>query len=128
MPANPNALLQKVSNDERTKGLMTVFTALGREEQLALLEWSRAICIKLSSVIERQSLETGRADGIDLPAPKPYVELALKIGVIRALTTDNQDLLDGCAKAYKQVLGDGKYKSLEEFQNIVLLSLHLSKW
>lgn len=128
MATDINTLLQKVSNNERASGLMTVFQALPREEQVALLEWARTICIKLSSVMEKQSLDTARPESVDLPAPKPFIELALKVGAIRALTTDNKDLLDGCQKAYKHVLGDAKYKVFEDFEETVLLTLHLSKW
>lgn len=128
MSANITSLLQKVSNDERSIGLMTVFSALSREEQVALLEWSRSICIKLASFMERQSLDSVRADSIDLPAPKPYVELALKVGAIRALTTGNEDLLTACTKAFKQVLGEARLKHFDEFQETVKLSIHIAKW
>lgn len=128
MAIDINALLQKVSNSERTSGLMTVFQALSREEQVTLLEWARAISVKVASFLEKQSLDTGRNESMDLPAPKPSIELALKVGVIRALTTDNKDLLDGCNRAFKDVVGEARYKNFEDFQEMVRLALHLSKW
>lgn len=129
MTANVDALVHKVSDLERVSGLMSVFQSLSREEQVALLEWARSICIKLAGVIEKRSLtEGGRTESVVLPTPKPFVDLALRVGAMRALTTGNEDLLDGCKKAYRQILGDSKYKALEEFEKVVLLTLHLAKW
>lgn len=129
MAGDATALVQKVANSERNLGLMTLFQSLSREEQVALMEWARAICIKLSSFVEQQSLsEIGRTGQLDLPAPKPFIELALKVGAIRALTTDNTNLMEGCMRAFKDVLGDTKLREFEHFQEMVLLHLHLAKW
>jgi len=124
-------LLQKVTNSERESGTMTVFQSLSKDEQVALLEWSRSICVKLASYIEKRAVisHLGGSEKLDLPLPKMYVELALKIGVIRAQATNNPELLKGCETAFKEVLGgETRIKAFEEFKHLVALMLQLSKW
>lgn len=130
MADDMNSLLQKVSNSERVNGLMSTYLALPKEEQLPLLEWARSISMRLAGYIEKQSVieNTGSNDHVDLPVPKIYVELALKVGIIRAISTNNTELLEGCDSAYRHVMGDTKAKGLEEFKNTVSLALQLSKW
>ena len=130
MTEDINGLLQKVSNTERANGLMSTFQNMPKEEQLPLLEWARSICIRLASYIEKQGVieATGSSDHVDLPVPKIYVELALRVGIIRALSTNNTELLTGCEHAYRHVMGDNKAKALDDFKQVVTLSLQVAKW
>lgn len=125
-----NALLQKVTNSERVAGLMATFQNLPKEEQLPLLEWARSISMRLANYIEKHALieASGSSEHVDLPVPKIYVELALKIGMIRGISTNNTELITGCEQAYRQIMGDTKVKNIEEFKQIVTLTLQLGKW
>lgn len=130
MPDNHNPLLQKVADNERMVGLMNTFLGLSKEEQVALMEWARGICMKLAAMQEKQQVLTnsGGKESIDLPAPKMFIEIALKVGLIRAIMTGNTELEAGCDNMYKHIFGDAKFKLLEEFKEIVLSALRLSKW
>ena len=130
MPDKNSALLQKVADSERMVGLMNTFLGLSKEEQVALMEWARGICMKLAATQERQLVVTnsGGKESLDLPAPKMFIEIALKVGLIRALMTNNTELVLGCDNMYKHIFGDAKFKLLEEFKELVVSALRLSKW
>lgn len=130
MQAEISPFLQKVAEAERSEGLMNVFLRLSKEEQIALLEWARSIVTHLAGVQEKQNaLSMNNLSGsVDLPAPKMYIEIALKVGMIRALMTKNEDLSRGCESMYKQVFGEQKFKMLDQFKELVTLAIHVSKW
>lgn len=130
MPNEISPFLQKIAETERTEGLMSVFLRLAKEEQIALLEWARSITTSLASVQEKQATLSinGLSGSIDLPAPKMYIEIALKVGIIRALMTKNEDLLHGCDNMYKHVFGEQKHKLLDQFKELATLAIQVSKW
>lgn len=129
MPA-VTPLLQKIADLERNQGLMTIFQHLSREEQLALMEWSRAMCIELASMVELQEVYklSGRNDNIDLPVPKIFIEIALKTAAIRGIMAGNDDLQTGCDTMYKHIFGESKAKAFDVFKDNVRLAVQLSKW
>lgn len=130
MSNDMNMFLEKFSAAERNSGTMTTFQSLPKEEQVALLEWSRATCMQIGVFVEKQTAtsQSGKGDGGTLPVPKFHAEIAIKIGVIHALARENTELLQGCEAAYKHVFGDQKFKTLEDFKRTVTLILQLSRW
>ena len=130
MSAEITSLLDSVIQGGGAAGLMSTFQSLPKEKQTALMEWARSMCIQLARYVEQASLAqaTGSSAALNLPAAKIYVELALKIGIIRAIGTNNDDLLKGCDQAVRQVLGETKISAIENFKDTVRLALRLSKW
>ena len=123
-------LLQQITSSERTSGLMNIFMGLSQEQQVALMEWARSLCMKIAAYIEQHAAmeASGMMTTLNLPAPKMYIELALKIGMIRAVSADNEELAKGCEQACRTVLGDNKVKDVTDFKETVRLAQRLSKW
>ncbi|MCC8189602.1 MAG: hypothetical protein LIP77_03045, partial [Planctomycetes bacterium] len=92
MPVDVNVILQKLGENERTNGMMNAFQALPREEQIQVLEWSKTMCMRLAAMMEKQKVveNSGRAEPVDLPAPKMFVDTALRIGVVYAMLHQNK--------------------------------------
>lgn len=130
MQGEISPFLQKIAETERTEGIMSVFLRLSKEEQISLLEWARSLCMQLASSQEKQvSLALNSLHGtVDLPAPKMFIEIALKIGIIRGLMTKNEDLVHGCEAMHKNVFGEQKHKIIESWKEIVALAIDVSKW
>lgn len=122
--------LQKISASERSSGMMTAYQSLSKEEQLKLLEWARAACIRLANYLEKQSMLilTGANEHVDLPVPKIFADIALKVGIIHGTFRDMPDLIEGCVNTYRLVFGEAKHKVIDDFKEIARLTVQVSKW
>ena len=125
-----NNFLQKVSGMERNTGMMTAYLAMSKDDQLKLLEWSRSACLRLANYLEKQSMIilSGTNEHLDLPVPKIFADIALKVGIIHGTIRNMPDLVEGCVNTYRQIFGEAKLKMIEDFRDIALLTVQVSKW
>lgn len=130
MPDDINSFLQKVSSIERSSGMMTAYLSMSKEDQLKLLEWARTACLRLANYLEKQSMIilSGTNEHIDLPVPKIFADIALKVGIIHGTIRNLPDLIQGCVNIYRHVFGENKLKVIEDFRDTALLTVQVSKW